>query len=125
MFYPKIKMTHRERLLRATTGTQFFVVLCQLLSITNDKGTQAKITSVQNHGDFALALTITQAMRYKVDDGWLLQWDITHVFTLEESGLLTWKMKDEPLVIGVEAIQDKRRKLWDKTSDYPLLSFMG
>lgn len=118
-------MAYRERLLQAATGTQFFVMLCQLLNIPNDKGTQAKIASVQNHGDFALVLTMTQAMRYKTDDGWLLQWDITHVFTLEEHGVLIWQMKDEPVVIGLGAIQDKLRKLWDKAPDYPLLSFMG
>jgi hypothetical protein len=45
-----------------------------------------------------------------------LLWVVTHVFTLPANGLLSWQMKDQPMLIGLDAIRvrlDQLRESFD------------
>lgn len=118
-------MRSLDRLLAATTETEFFVLICQLVNVSDEKPLSAKLESIKTPVGTGLQLTVRQAMRYRTNDGTLLQWDTTHIFTLDEHGELSWWMPDQPVVTGLKNIQDSLKQWWKKEPATPVFALLA
>lgn len=118
-------MRSLDRLLAATHETEFFVLICQLVNISDEKPLRAKLGSIQTPGGAGLQLTVRQAMRYRTNDGTLLQWDTTHMFTLDEQGELSWWMPDRPVITGLKNIQASLKQWWEKEPATPVFALLA
>ncbi len=114
-------MSMFDQLLNVQTETELFVILCSLTHTPNARPLRAELISRQRPEGFALELTIRQGMLQRVSpDQVYLQWPITHVFTLPAHGALTWQMKDQPLLTGLEPIRARLEHL-RQSLDYQAL----
>ncbi|MBI5928189.1 MAG: hypothetical protein HY862_02690 [Chloroflexi bacterium] len=114
-----------DRLLTATNETEFFVLICQLVNVSDEKPLSAKLASIKTPLGVGLQLTVRQAMRYRTNDGTLLQWDTTHVFTLDEQGALSWWMPNQPIITGLKDIQASLKQWWEKEPATPVLGLLA
>src|SRR5947209_1878250 len=95
-------------LLTATTDTEFFVMLCNLLrSVMPTVNLRPELKAIGNPPDgYVLQLSVSQTIpRPLPGGGRALDYMVTHTFTLSQTGVLTWQMKDQPTLIGVADIQ--------------------
>jgi|SRR5579859_4820110 len=105
-------MTTFERLLNAQTESELFVLLCTLTRTPSYRPLRAELVSVQRPEGVALELTIRQGMMQRVAPKQVyLQWPVTHLFTLPDRGPLSWQMKDQPTLTGLEAIRGRLEQL--------------
>jgi len=94
-----------DRLRNAQTETELFVLLCSLTRTPTYRPLRAELVYTQRAEGSALELTIRQGIKQRVAPKQVhLSWVVTHVFTMPANGSLLWQMKDQPLVVGLEAI---------------------
>jgi hypothetical protein len=111
-----------DELHNARTETELFVLLCSLTRTPTYRPLRAELASAQYGDGLALELTIRQAVKQRIAPNEVhLLWVVTHVFTLPANGSLLWQMKDQPILIGLEAIRARLDQLRD-TLDYLLLA---
>jgi len=110
-------MSAFDELRNAQTETELFVLLCGLIRTPTYRLLRAELTSIQHENGLALELTLRQGMQQRVASKEIhLSWVVTHVFTLPANGLLRWQMKDQPMLIGLDAIRarlDQFRESFD------------
>ncbi|MDX1993603.1 MAG: hypothetical protein SF029_14540 [bacterium] len=96
------------QLLDAQTETAFFAQLARLTEQRAPTGVRVLLSSVMGKDGAALQLTVLEAVQHSYGECIRLEWEMTHVFTLNETGTLTWQHKGE-IVVGLGNIQRELR----------------
>ncbi|MHB8628787.1 MAG: hypothetical protein ACYDBJ_18575 [Aggregatilineales bacterium] len=111
----KPSMKHRfEQLLTTRSETQFFFILAG--SVPGDVARAYD----EAHG-FGIKLSMHHNLTWSERDRVVTQRKTTHVFALYEDGTLTWTMLDQPMLTGLEPIQQALER-FTEAFDPPILS---
>jgi hypothetical protein len=96
-----------EKLLEAQTETEFFVIISTLLNHEPIPRIRAVMSSTQEGNELILRLTLEQTLAYLQPNqrNHVFRAETTHIFTLTQSGKLTWWMKGQPTRVGLKNIQ--------------------
>jgi hypothetical protein len=96
-----------ENLLQAETETEFFVIVSTLLNREPIPRLRAQMTSIQEKNELMLRLAVEQTLVYlhPQNRSEVFQAETTHIFTLSQSGKLSWWMKGQPTRVGLKNIQ--------------------
>ncbi len=113
-----------ERLLQAKTEPELFVLVSSLLNPNPIAKIRGKMISGHEGSELVLRLTLEQTLTYLQSNGKnrVFQSETTHVFTLYESGKLTWWMKGQPTLVGLKDIQAALKKFQASFVDQQLPS---
>lgn len=105
-------MSRFERLLKAATPTEFFILFFHFVSEREALTLDLGVTPVEYQGESALELTVPQNVVYPRPNGErLFRKEITHVLILTQAGEIIWEMKGQAPLVGLEAIQARLRAL--------------
>ncbi len=110
------------KLTEARSEIEFFVVLSTLLKPQLIARVRPRMTSEYENGEVGLRLALEQTLSYSDGKHERLRSEITHTFTLYETGKLTWSMKGQPTLVGLQNIQAALKKFQDSLTNQQLPS---
>jgi len=103
-------------LLNAQTETEFFILFYSLIKEPGDR-LSLELDSVQHNGEFAIQITRKQGVVRMEGASRNIREETTHVFTLTQSGILTWQMLgEEKPIVGLANIQARLRDMQEQHS---------
>ena len=106
-------MKPMEMLLGAKTEAEFFVIICHLFSedLRGHRAMKLTATGALKTGNGHLELVLR--LSTPKQDGKITHYsnEVTHIFSLTQTGELTWWLKDQPLITGLKNVQAKLEQM--------------
>lgn len=108
------RMDKLSLLLNAKSGTEFFVLFYNFLK-KGGVDHSLEMQSAEYHGEFALKLIRTEVLVHTEDSSDVFGAEVTHIFTLTQSGTLIWEITgEEKPIIGLANIQTRLRDMQEQ-----------